>query len=396
MSRFLAAYRTYVEKMTDAPIEFIEAGGIACLSTIAMGRRWLARGDEIRPNLFMMLVAGSSRDRKSFCVRAAMRMIGDVEGERIGPEDFTAEALAKVMAVPKNANMPHRNILTVGIEEFGVYLVQSRSYNATGNSTLCKLYDGHSFEKVRVTSAPIVVERPRLTIFAACAFGMFERYADSKDWNTGFYARFLFVPGMTKRPRQAIQPPDAPMEADLARAHLVDLRRELEEHKGPMAVLPEAEYVFKLFQESFGAESLDPAEQAYRERLTNSTWKLALLYQIDLNPTHPIGADAMNKAVLFARTAYQGFMQAYRTTAGDDFSRTLRKVWQAISSAGPDGIMRSKLLRRFHLDAVRLKAVLEALAANGAIEAKDEDVENGRGRSSRRQVVTARIPYSDD
>jgi hypothetical protein len=400
MSRFLAAYRTFVEKTTDTPSEFIEASGLMCLGTIATARRWIERGDQIRPNLFMMLIAGSSRDRKSAAVRRAIEMLDDVEPDRLGPSDFTAEALVGHMAVPTKQGIPHKNIQTIGISEFGVYLAQSASYGATSNATLCQLYDGDSFQKIRSGSrggAPLIVDRPRLSIFAACAFAMFERYADAKDWNTGFYARFLFVPPLTKRPRFEIQPGAATPERDVARAQLTDLRREVVERPGAMAMLPEAEDVFRAYVAGFGFDSVDPAPQASRERLYNTTLKLALLYQIDLNPAHPIGAQAMELACAFGKVCWRGFEVAYGTTAGDDFSRAMRRVWKAISEAGPAGMQRSLLLRNFHLSAKVFDAILRTLTTNGVVELREEATGGkARGRSATKQICVATVEFDEE
>lgn len=383
MSRFLESWRTYMEKTTDTPSEFIEASGLACLSGIAMGRRYIARGAEIRPNLFMMLVAGSSRDRKSYSIEKTTDILRDVEPERVGPDDFTAEALATRMAVSTKPGVTARSIQYIGIEEFGVYLAQAASYNTTSNAILCKLYDGSSFERARQgITKNIFVDKPRLTIFAACAFAMFERYADPKDWNTGFYARFLFVPGITRRPKNDIQPAAAPFEAELTRANLSDLRDALGLNQA-VAVLPQAEDVFREYAREFGEESSDAAEQASRERLLNTTWKLGLLYQLDIDPAHPIGPEAMVQACAFSRMAWQGFQLAYRQTAGDEFSRTMRKVWDDVDTAGPEGIKRTALLRKHHLSARILDQIVKLLISYAAIWARKVPTGgNGRGRSS--------------
>lgn len=396
MSRFLSSFRTFVSAISDTPNEFIEAAGLVCLSTIAMGRRWIPKGNEIRPNLFVMLIAGSSRDRKSTALSHALDLIDDVEPERIGPDDFTAEALVRHMSTPFKGDRPAKNVQTIGIREFGTYLAQAQTYGATASAQLCKLYDGDSFKQIRATREPLQVDKPRLTIIAACAFGMFERYADPKDWNTGFYARFLFIPALNRKPRNDIPPGQALVERECAMARLVDLRRELLEVSGPMAMLPAAEEVFRSFLTSFGPESTDPAENASMERLYNTTLKLALLYQIDLAPERPIGPEAMSLATAFGKVAWAGFQRAYRTSAGDDSSRLFRKLWKAISESKECGVDRSILLRNFHLAAGRFDQILRTLIANGIVELREVANPNGRGRGAKKQVAFAKLVYTDE
>jgi hypothetical protein len=393
MSRFLQHWRTYVEKITDTPSEFIEASGLACLSGIAMGRRWISRGSEIRPNLFVMLVAGSTNDRKSFGVEKAKQMLHDVDPERVGPDDFTVESLCGLMAVPKKPDLPSRNVQWIGIEEFGTYLAQTSSYNATASAALCKLYDGSSFSRIRQGTGFQLIEKPRLTIFAACAFGMFERYCDPKDWNTGFYARFLFVPPMTRRPTQDMQPGASIYDEEICRAYLTDLKNEIAAYPGAMAILPEAEDLFRSFAASFRLMELsditDPAIQASHARLMITTIKLALLYQIDLNPGQPIGPIAMERACAFTKVGWFGFKYAYGGAAGDDFSRIMRRALDAISAAGPSGIQRSILMRRFHLEAKQMENIIKAMLANQLVTIREEPVPGGRGRGSKRQFFVA-------
>ncbi len=371
MSRFLATYQAFVSKATDAPAEFGHAGGLACLSTIALGRRWIARGqDGIKPNIFLMLVAGSSRDRKSTSVKMATSLLRDVEHERVGPTNFTAEGLLVQMA-KKNEKDEQRNKMLVPMSEFGEYLSSAATYGTTTASTLCALYDGEDYDRVRAGGAPIYIAKPRLSILAAVAYGMLEKYGDARDWNTGFFNRFLFVAPNPEIPRTRYdaEPVFPAAEADYARAALADLQRSLEETKGPMGISKAGEEIYRGFSKTIPADSEDPVLSAQRERLLNAVWKLSMLYQVDLDPHMPISELAVTRACDFAQMSWAAFKLVYSKTAADDFSRLLRRVIEFVA-AHPEGTTRRVILHQFHLNAARLLPVLEFGLKMGAIRSQ--------------------------
>jgi hypothetical protein len=104
LSRFLAAYHDLFFSSTDACPEYALASGLACLSTISLSRRWIERGGGIHPNLYLLLVGESSRDRKSTSIKMAQGLLADVEESRLGPGDFTSEGLVFHMRKRKAGN----------------------------------------------------------------------------------------------------------------------------------------------------------------------------------------------------------------------------------------------------------------------------------------------------
>lgn len=371
MSRFLAAFETYFQRSTDAPREFGHTGGLSCLSAIALGRRWIQRGKGIHPNLYWVLVADSSRDRKSTSVELAESVVKAVEPERIGPNDFTPEGLADFMR-PSAGGKP-RNKLVVYDPEFGGFLARcTRSFGFGLPSFLCQLYDGQDFRPARRGKCTPVIE-PRVSMLAACAYGMLKRYSDPAFWLNGFWARFVFVTPIAPRETFLLQPPTAMAEFDIACAALANLRRELKASRGPMTIELEAEQLYSTFAQSF-AEGDDPIIAAQRERYLRAIWKLAVLYQVDENPQHPIGTAAVNRAITYISTAWQAFQRVYNDTEadieldGNEFANVLRRVAEHVKAAGPDGISRREILRIFHRRAYLLDAVIDTLIKYGVVD----------------------------
>lgn len=369
MSRFLAAYQTFMSKATDAPKSFVVAGGLACLSTIALGRRWLNRGNGVRPNVFLMLTADSSKNRKSFSVDTPIELLRDVEEERVGPKDFTSEGLIFTMRKRKGP-LKSRNKLILPISEFGRYLAAAQSYAASTGAMLCDLYDGDDYERVRSGKRPLYIEKPRLSMLAAVAYGMLEKFADPKDWITGFFARIVWVmpEADPNRVRYFNQPTKPTAERDLAKAALIDLREELRGSVGAMTVSAQADAAFDAFAKPFASqETNDPVLEAQRERLLNTIWKIATLFQIDENPQHPIGPQAMGYAIWFAQQAWDSFQKIYARTASSPFAKLQRRIHQHVFDAGTVGISRREVYRSLHLQAEHFDRALDSMIKNGTI-----------------------------
>lgn len=375
MSRFLAAYDAYVSKLTDAPVEFGRSAGLALLSSIATGRRYLNKGMGIHPNLFFLLMADSSRDRKSTSVDLAIELLREVETDRVGPDDFTGEGLLKIMRTrrptKKGKVFPPRNKIMLPLPEFGVTLAAQRSYAATMTGILCKLYDGSSFERARAAGPAIKIERPRVSMLGGCAFAMLEQFGEPMDWINGFFARCLFVTAQTRRPVYSSQPVRSQADFDAMLMALRDLRDELENTaqagSDKMHLLPGAETTFDQLSAMIPVNESDLAATAQRERLMNTTLKLAMLYQIDIDPKQQIGALAMDAACQYALKAWEAFKLVYARSSGSPFGRLLTKIWVALTAAGMAGIERRDLYRSVHCPLEQFLPAAELLTANGII-----------------------------
>jgi len=149
MSQFLSAWEAYVSQATDASWDYIHAGGLTALSTIALGRRTIDRGSGVKPYIFVMITGPSSAKRKTTIVRHVVDLVNEVEPDRIGPNDFTPEYLvAYIRDRPGGKKVNNRLLLP--IKEFGTILAQQRSYAATLAPMMCDLYDGDDYRRGRV------------------------------------------------------------------------------------------------------------------------------------------------------------------------------------------------------------------------------------------------------
>lgn len=384
MSRFLVPYMQYVAQRTDAPAEFGHAAGLVCLSGVAMGRRWLTSG--LHPNLYTLLVGPSSRDRKSTSIGLAMDILEEVEPQRVGPNDFTSEGLVARMRTTKTSD-PEAARMVIPIPEFGTYLAAGKkSYMAGASTLLCQLYDGDTVSRARAKDT-LMVKHPRVSLIAGCAHGMLEKYVEGVDWEGGFFARMLFVLGKTKTHDFSRIPSRNEAARDVVRAALIDISNVLKAIPGPHVMTAEADQHYEEYIKSIPDHTGDQATVAQRERLLNTIPKLALLYQIDDNPSAPIGMQAVQAAIAFTQHAWESFKYAYGLSAGSTKTKLAKRVWKKISNSQERIMRRRDVLRAFTINLGELLPVIDELKKLGAIT---EYAKDGS------QVYFAKVEYTED
>lgn len=372
-SRFLASWMDFFIQATDAPYEYGLASGLSCLSTVSLGRKWLDAGRGVRPNLYLMLTGPSSVARKSTSVQFAQDAIRAVEPSFVGPSNYTMEGLLKWMSPAKGEQ---RNRLCIFSEEFGADLARRQAYAETMDADFCSLYDGTDFTKVRAKSETIHIERPRVSLFAACAYPLLERYLRADDWHSGFLMRFIFVAPRHMRPAYDPQPkfPDFAWQSAMER--LAWIRAVCEANRGPMVLSPEAQALYEAATATIRQTIVDADHHlvigTYLGRFGVNVLKLAMLYQLDTEPLAPVGVAAMEDAVNWAMTyVWPGFLKTYEVTTTRDFDAVMKRVVGYLKA--PGGILKTDLAQLF-MGSKALHDVLRHLQAGGlvrTIEAED-------------------------
>lgn len=368
MSRFLHSFKTYFLNATDASPEFAEASGLMTLGGIAMGRRWLEYGHGgIKPNLFMMLCGPSTVGRKSTSVKYSKLFLEQVDADRVGPRDYTIEGLLRWMAEKDPVTQKTRNTVGIFAEEFGADLARAEAYASTMATDMCALYDGEDFTKVRAKSATIHVNKPRVMLFAACAYSMLQKFMKPKDWTNGFLMRFMFVAPQTTRQKWVLQPQDPLPLWQQALTRLQILQRDLSQQHMGMTLDPAAAQVFAQSMASLDQARLGPTAQTYRGRFGINVLKLGLLYQLDIDPRMPVSTLAMAQAIDFAyRVCWPSFVTAYTKTAMNDFEGLFFSVIEFLALRHGQIVSRADLAQEF-LANERLDGVIEYLKKQGLV-----------------------------
>lgn len=368
MSQFLSRWEEYAHGVTDAPSDFLHAAGLIALSGITLGRRWIDRGvNGIHPNIYVMLLAGSSRDRKSYCVDdLGIGLLRDVESRRVGPEDFSPEGL--VSSLIKRGDEPLRNKIIIPQPEFGKYLARSKQqYGASTSAILCQLYDGTTFDYQRSGKPPLTIKAPCVGLFGGVAFGMLAQHGNPMDWVSGFYARFLWVIPSARRPRNDITPPANPQGRAACVAALRDLKVRLKAAKRPLELSPGAREALSAFTATIPEEGLDAALSASRERLMNATLKLALIYQVDADHGAAISRESMVKATDFATRSWAACRLAYAETMETPVGKDVNRLWECLSEAPNGKLSRREAYRKLHMGAANFNVAINILLQLGVV-----------------------------
>lgn len=365
MSRFLANWRTFFLKATDASYEYCEAAGLMALSTMALGRRTLDVGRGLQPNLFLMLAGDSSIARKSTSVGLCKALIDRVDTDRIGPRDYTVEGLLKWMNAEKDPlTKKGRNKVVLFAEEFGSDLARIEAYGGTTTSDFCALYDGGSFEKVRAKAAPIIIEKPRINLFAAAAYQMLQTYLRTRDWLSGYMMRFVYVAPVSIRPRFTLPPTWPTNEFEAAVVSAKVLRDDLMRKHTKMGLDPVARRMFEQWSMSVETYTQSLPDNiilhTYTGRFLVNAQKLALLYQLDLDPMAPVSAQAAQQAIDFVtHVCWPSFVHVQQVTTLDDFVTSVRTVVDFVRAQPGGTALRRDIDLRFGGE--RIRKVLEHL-----------------------------------
>lgn len=370
---------------TDAPHVFGEAAGLMCLSSIALKHRWLEGADKLNSNIYMMIVGPSSRARKSTTVKRAREVLEKVWPARVGPTDYTAEGLFKWMNEKDPKTNEDHTALTLFASEFTADLARSAGYKNSFRDDLTNIYDGFDVIKIRSgVGKSINVPSPRVSVMAAIAYDGLVRNVTNNDWGSGFLMRFLYLAPVEYRQLLVRPAPKDHRRKQLAVDALGSIADEIEDSAKGLGTTPAA---WKMFENAFNAhhESIKRIEgestqedeslaTTYMHRFWPNVRKLALLYQLDIDPHSDVDLEAMQSALNFAAYCWQSFETAHKKTTANDFGTLCREVLNKVGESGKAGFPAAELGELFGFTQ-QLSYVLLALKATDNIR---EELVRGR------------------
>jgi len=209
---FIRDYVDHAMKLTDSPVAYHLATGLATLATCIDPdlHIWFG-GTKLYAPVWMLLVGRSGADRKTTAVAIGSDLLRDIDIDLIGDEPGSPEGLRdSLKSNPKQ---------TIFYPEFGEFLQKSNNESsqfAAIRSMMTKLYDCHTVN-VRLSSRRLTMENPRMSVLAACTSSHIEEYTGPVDYHGGFMSRFATI--HARRERSFSNPP-RPDEAE--RAGLLD------------------------------------------------------------------------------------------------------------------------------------------------------------------------------
>jgi hypothetical protein len=185
---FLNEWVEYHSKFTDAPKIFLLFSGIAVLSAI-LNKHYFEYPRRTQLNLYILILAASTIDRKSTCTDFAKDYLRMVNPGLLFPDSFTVEASYDIFKKHPKGIVVWPELSQV--KEF----MMGQSYNRALPSFLTDIYDSKpTLSRWTVGKGEIESLNPVLSIFAAGVGSWFTKNLHEVDFQGGIWTRFLLVP----------------------------------------------------------------------------------------------------------------------------------------------------------------------------------------------------------
>lgn len=380
-SGFVHDYYGWAEPCTDAPRHFHLAAGLVCVSA-ALGRRCYVPFGPMNtwPNLYAVLIAPSSRFRKSTVQRAVTRLLGhlvlgDAEDSHppesvLLPQEFSPESFFAALS-----ERPEGLLVW---SEFGQALARfGRSYMAGTAEFLTEVFDCPPRLERRLRHDRFVIERPCISIFAATTSEWLTGNISQATAVGGFLPRFVFFAGDEgdRKPFIAMPPALDPEEELRLARQLSDLRTAYADPEAiaidPAPVAATYTSLATDLDRACAGRRADALRDAFLTRLGPLSLKLGMLFDVAERP----GTRALTPENFDRAATVVTYLRAYvETLIADelvfsDYEAWRRRALQAIRDHGPTGI-RLRDLQRGPLSGLekrRRDELIEALQEEGLV-----------------------------
>ncbi|NTU68445.1 MAG: DUF3987 domain-containing protein [Chlorobiaceae bacterium] len=291
---------SYYQTMSDAPKAFLFSSVLMTM-VAAIGNKVHCQigRQRVKPNLYMLLLAGSTVSRKSTAVSFTVHCLRELERRRglnlIMPDSGSLEGMIEAMREPQGNET--KQVMNSGIacySELATFLDNmKKEFNKDFQSFVIDVYDGNRYKR-QLKKEFSVIDNPCLSIFGGITMAQFGKKISEDDKHSGFLQRFLFVavPEKTSEPKSLIeiQPPSVEEEERLI--NMIDAVINVAE------VISDAEMGFQLsseaklaYQKSFEQEhafldalhlsepNLAGLLTSYQGRLDVVKFKIAMIYE---------------------------------------------------------------------------------------------------------------------
>lgn len=190
---FLDRYTQWAATRTDAPIQYHTTTAVVILSAIMAPHAVLPTSfSEIRPNIWAMILAGTTITRKSTSMDMALRVLDDVHPDYLMATDGSPEGLLSELSFRDGkVSLFHRDEITGFIDSS-----KNKEYLAGLLETLTRLYDGRR-EKRILRRETIDVKDPRFLMLCGGIKEKMQVITTVEHIQSGFIPRFLITTGST-------------------------------------------------------------------------------------------------------------------------------------------------------------------------------------------------------
>lgn len=397
---FIDRYRDWANTRTDSPIYYHEALGASILSTIMAPyvRLRTNRSEPIIPNIWVMILAGTTMARKTTTIKMATRLLDDVADDWMLATDGTPEGIMTELGYRDGK-------ISVFLRDEVTGFIQnlSREYMSDTLESFCKLYDGSAVTRL-LRREKIEVKNPYFVFVGGGIKSAMEELVSMEQIRSGFIPRFIIVTGHTTPEEvQLIGPPrDNEIEDDQYRDDLVDElwrindyynRDESSEEQSIVKIAgitklratPKKRLVslkgtpafWKRYQDLQRDVMKLSVKTSYPElyaplytRLSNSVVKVAILLAgADMQGI--IDSSHLQKALYYS----QNWLESTTDFAAnieqrpemDKWERKIEKIIQWVKNRHPDSLTQTDIMQKFHIRKRDIADIEATLMARGSL-----------------------------
>lgn len=190
---FIDRYTEWAHTQTDSPIQYHRAVAAGILSTMLTPYLTLrVRHGRIIPNIWLMILAGTTTTRKSTTLNIATELLDDIIDDWQLGTDGSPEGLMTELGFRDG------KISVFLRDEIAGFMssVSGRDYMSGTLEAFCQLYDGVPQSRV-LRREKIVVKKPYFVIMGGGIKTRMEEVVTIDHIRSGFIPRFLIVSGTT-------------------------------------------------------------------------------------------------------------------------------------------------------------------------------------------------------
>lgn len=370
---FLQEY-VFSHENTEIPRLFSLWCGLFGVSSVLGRRVSLDLGTfRIYPNLYVILVAGSGRCRKSTAVRQISRLLRDAVKLNLISQKLTPQALVEAMN-----DLPEGILFQPDKQSEGVIIVDEManflnksSYEAGMAPMLISFYDCEDYFEYRTKGrGKETVTNSCLNVLAATTIDWLREGIPADAVGGGLTSRMLFVYVDTPNPPVPFPVISAEQKEAHTRAGLELLR--FSNLSGEYTLSPEAKTFYEEeYCKFYTTSSMYEHAQlsGYASRRGVHILKLALLLCVINSTSNVISIDHITKARDLLMVTEEALPSLLRTIVTTEVGNNAELVLSIISRNR--SISRSDLLRKVShkLDARGLNEVLNTLTGSGVVKA---------------------------
>ncbi len=393
---------------TDAPVEFLTAAGLVAAAA-AVGKRYYLRlgTDVIYANLWLALLADSTLPRKTTALGITHYCQHKSHGEWTLPRAGSPEGFVQALVDRNGAGVQI-------ISELGGWLkAMDRAYMAGFKEVLTELYDSIPKFDAQRTRKKVAGEKekqvdsdvitwPALSLFGASTRGWLNSNLTDADVQSGFLARWLFVPvDRRTRGKMAATRRQVP-QAEAVQQIVGTLQRLQDGPEHASAEGPPGRHItLQNFAKGYYEHWVQqyprdvPEAAPFYERLETTVLKLALLCARLQGSDTEILRPAMQAACLlgdfFAKSI--GYVLGSELALGL-FAQQKQKVLSLLEAAPGRCLAKQVLYWKTGWDKKTLDRVLEVLVEEGSIRKTPGGHADRRGRKGEVYALPAPVVTS--